>query len=322
MNDGPRRGFLGTVAATVFGLVSSRERQPRRSDTFRQQGGGGSGGSGGSGPVPRHDHSGPGQGGSTVIAEELIHNARDTNSHASRNRPVLSTAPKDTYVDPDNGDDSNDGTQSAPLASLQEALGRLPIVIQHNHHIYLADGTYDAGKPVSAPLHVAGGKHQPNPMRIQGNPEDPSAVVIDNNVMLSSFGNEMDNAILRDVTVTGSLQNVDSHFQVQNVRFTGTNTEDVLGGAAFKTHDPSITMLRDCSCTENYDYAADVSLGARLMMDDCTGSVSQYAVNADKGSTVMDIGGNDLSGAQGYVNIGTGSWYVPQNGPIQTSQSG
>jgi hypothetical protein len=327
MVAGPRRGFLSGIAATVLGLASGREepsRRASRSDAPTQQDGGnnngGSSGSGGSG-VLQHDHSGSGQGGSTVVAEQLIHSARDTNTHASRNRPVLSTAPKDTYVDPDRGDDSNDGSQGAPLASLQEALGRLPIVIQHNHHIYLANGTYDGGKPVSAPLHIAGGKHQPNPMRIQGNPDDPSKVVIDNNVMLSSFGNEMDNAVLRDVTITGSLQNVDSHFQVQNIRFTGTNAEAVLGGAAFKTHDPSITMLRDCSFTENYDYAADVSLGARLMMDDCTGNVSQYGVLADKGSTVTDIDDNDLTGAQGYIDIGSATRYVPEDGPVRTSGS-
>lgn len=316
MSLGPfdRRGFLGGIAATVLGFAGGsegRSTRPSRSDTPLQQGD--------SGSIPQHNHTGPQQGGSTVIVEELIHSARETNTHASKNRPIISTEPKEVFVDPNRGDDSNDGSQGAPLGSLQEALGRIPIVVQHDHHINLANGTYDGGKPVTAPVHFAGGNHQPHPMRIQGNPNDPSQVVIDNNVMLSTHSNEMDNALLRDVTITGSLQNIDSHFQVQNIRFTGTNSEAVLGGAAFKTHDPSITMLRDCTFSDNYDFAADVALGARLMMDECSGNVSNYGVNAIKGSTAIDIGSNDLSGGNGYINLEDGSRYVPRSGSVQTS---
>lgn len=319
MGPGPfrRRGVLGGIAATVLGFAGQRDdrhSQSSRSDALLQQGD--------SQSVARHTHSGPQQGGSTVIAEELIHSARETNTHASDRRPILSTEPKEVFVDPDSGDDANNGSQDAPLQSLQEALDRVPLVVQHDHHINLADGTYDGGKPVSAPMHFAGGSHQSHPMRIQGNPDDPSQVVIDNNVMLSTHSNEMDNALLRDVTITGSLQNIDSHFQVQNIRFTGTNDEVILGGAAFKTHDPSITMLRDCSFTQAYDFAADVALGARLMLDNCSGSVSNYGINAIKGATVTEIGSNDLSGANGYINLENGARYVPRNGPVQTTQNG
>ena len=324
MSFGPfrRRGFLGTVAATVLGVVgqgdkqssrSSRSSQSSRSDVPAQQGG--------SQSIPPHDHSGPQQGGARVIPEELLHSARvpDTSTHASPQRPIVSTEPKEVYVDPNNGDDSNDGSQGSPYRTIQTALDRVPLVVQHDHHINLANGTYDAAKPVSAVMHFAGGSHQPHPMRIQGNPDDPSQVVIDNNIKLSTRSNEMDNALLRDVTITGSLQNIDSHFQVQDVRFTGTNTDSVISGAAFKTHDPSMTMLRDCSFTENYDYAVDAAVGARVMLDDCTGSVSDTALLVDKGATAIELGSSDISAPNGYINLTAGSRYVPKNGPVQTS---
>jgi hypothetical protein len=318
-----RRGFIGTIAAAALGFVSEAGGQEQP-----QQGGGNGNANGGNTAgqqgVPQHNHVGPGQGGSTLIAEELIHKARvtDTSPHASAHRPIISTAPKEVYVDPNTGNDSNDGSQGAPYRTIQAALERVPLVVQHDHHINLANGTYSAGKAVSAVMHFAGGSHDPHPMRIQGNPDDPSKVVIDNNVKLSTRSNEMDNALLRDVTITGSVQNIDSHFQVQNVRFTGTNSEAIISGAAFKTHDPSVTMLRDCTFSDAYDYAVDAAVGAEVMLDDCTGSVSDTAILVDKGATAIDLNSNDVTAPNGYINITAGSRYVPKNGPVRTGSNG
>ena len=270
------------------------------------------------GALPEHDHSGPESGGSTIVAEQLIHRARDTeNVQASASRPLLSTEPSDTYVDPTVGDDSNPGTERRPLRTIQEALDRVPIVVQHRHHIYLADGTY-AESPKSAAGHFVGSyPHNPHPMRIQGNPEDPSKVVIDGTPGLSVRSNEMDNPVLTDVTITGSMQNFDSHFQIANIRFTGTG-ERVLGGAAMKTHDASVTRVQGCSFAESYDFAVEVSLGGTVLFDDNRGTVSEYVFEVDKGATAIEIGSNDLAGREGYARARRGARYIDRSGEIHT----
>jgi len=268
--------------------------------------------------IPAHDHSGPEAGGSTILAEQLIHCARDTeNVQASASRPLLTTEPRDTYVDPTFGDDSNPGIEDSPLKTIQEALDRVPIVVQHRHHIYLADGTYHES-PKSAAGHFVGSyPHNPHPMRIQGNPDDPSNVVIDGTPGLSVRSNEMDNPVLTDVTITGSMQNFDSHFQIANIQFTGTG-ERVLGGAAMKTHDASVTRLQNCAFTEAYDFAVEVALGGTVMLDDCTGTVSRYAIEADQGATAIEIGANDLAGRQGYARVQRGARYIDRGGDAHT----
>jgi hypothetical protein len=268
--------------------------------------------------VPEHDHSGPAEGGSAIVAEQLLHRARDTeNVQASASRPLLSTEPRDTYVDPTFGDDSNSGTEGSPLKTIQEALDRVPIVVQHRHHVYLADGTYRES-PKSAAGHFVGSfPHNPHPMRIQGNPDDPSRVVIDGNPGLSVRSNEMDNPLLTDLTVTGSIQNYDSHFQIANIRFTGTS-ERVLGGSAVKTHDPSVTLVRDCAFADAYDAAIEVSLGGRALLDGCRGTVEEYAIKAEKGATAIEIGGNDLSGREGYARAKRGARFIDRSGKTHT----
>jgi hypothetical protein len=267
-----------------------------------------------SGAIPEHDHSGPAEGASTILAEQLLHRARNTeNVQASATRPLLSTEPRDTYVDPTYGDDSNPGTESHPLKTIQEALDRVPIVVQHRHHVYLADGTYEES-PKSAAGHFVGSfPHNPHPMRIQGNPEDPSRVVIDGTPGLSVRSNEMDNPVLTDVTITGSMQNYDSHFQIANTRFTGTGSR-VLGGSAMKTHDPSVTRLQNCTFAETYDAAAEVALGGTVLLDDCRGTLGEYAIKADQGATAIEIGRNDLAGREGYARAERGACFIDRSG--------
>jgi hypothetical protein len=268
--------------------------------------------------IPEHDHTGPAEGGSMILAEQLLHRARNTeNVQASATRPLLSTEPRDTYVDPTFGDDSNPGTESRPLKTIQEALDRVPIVVQHRHHVYLADGTYEES-PKSAAGHFVGSyPHNPHPLRIQGNPDDPSRVVIDGTPGLSVRSNEMDNPVLTDVTITGSMQNFDSHFQIANIRFTGTG-ERVLGGAAMKTHDPSVTRVQNCTFAETYDFAAEIALGGTALFDDNRGTVSEYAFEVEKGATAIEIGRNDLTGKEGYARAERGACFVDRSGERHT----
>jgi hypothetical protein len=310
--DQLRRRILQGVAA-IFGLENSASRSQgaieptSRSDSDeleRLYGG----------YLSEHTHSGSQNGGSTLIPEELLHSARETNKHASDRRPIISTEPQDVYVDATNGDDTNPGTQQQPLATLREALERAPLFVQHRYHTHLADGVYQSDPNArGGPAHLVGSQpHNPHPMRIQGNPDNPSAVVIDGNPALSIRSNEMDNPVLTDLTITGSLQNQDSHFQVENIRFTGTS-ENAFN-TAFISHNPSVTLFRNCTFSRRYETAVTLSLGAKALMDNCKGQVTGHALTVKQGSTAVDISQNSLSGQQGYATVESGSRYIRENG--------
>lgn len=272
--------------------------------------------------VPEHAHTGPESGGARLHPEVLLHRARDTSSkHASAKRPIISTEPKTVYVNP-NGNDSNPGTRARPLATLQEALDRAPLFVQHKYHIKLADGTY-VGDARSATAHLAGSEpHSPHPIWIEGNPQDPSRVVLDGNPALSVRANEMDNPVISDLTVTGTLKNADSHFMARNIRFTGTG-DHLNKGAGFKAHNPSVTILRNCTFTNRYESAVDISLGGHVMIDNCRGNVSGYAIKVEQGSTVTAIGENRLSGDRGFVDADDGGRFVQRDGTLlDPSQTG
>lgn len=56
------------------------------------------------------------------------------------------------HVDP-TGNDENDGSKDNPVATIQEAVNRLPLFILHNITIDIADGEYTSEKESSA-IHV------------------------------------------------------------------------------------------------------------------------------------------------------------------------
>lgn len=55
----------------------------------------------------------------------------------------LSDDVKYIYVDAENGDDNNDGTQERPFQTIQKAVDTIPKIINKDHHIVCAPGVYD-----------------------------------------------------------------------------------------------------------------------------------------------------------------------------------
>jgi len=69
------------------------------------------------------------------------------------------TEPVTIYVDPINGDDGNDGSAGSPLATLDQALASLPVVLAHDVVINVGKGTLNsvfdpAGKIIPASLTI------------------------------------------------------------------------------------------------------------------------------------------------------------------------
>ena len=182
-----------------------------------------------------HDHSGDSLGeespveriDSETVAASRFHSdplVQDENSGVV-DRDVVSAEPLQIWVDPD-GDDGADGTEGSPIASLQEALNRLPYILAHPVDIVLTSGTaadpivHDTGIGVSSGMHMSvysgyeegrdyfdGATGMNVAIRSEsGNPED---TVLRGEYFLSfSFlGNSPLNVGMSDLTVDAGVQN-------------------------------------------------------------------------------------------------------------------
>lgn len=74
--------------------------------------------------------------------------ATDLTSHTSATlttgvHGIATTADMTLYVDATNGDDSNPGTQSEPLQTIQAAINKIPQIVNHTVTINVAPGTYN-----------------------------------------------------------------------------------------------------------------------------------------------------------------------------------
>lgn len=77
------------------------------------------------------------------VREQDIPRIPVAGSVASAVRPLVSYEDKTIYVDPATGSDTNTGTISSKLATIQEAVNRCPLKLFHLYQINLAAGTYD-----------------------------------------------------------------------------------------------------------------------------------------------------------------------------------
>jgi uncharacterized small protein (DUF1192 family) len=112
-----------------------------------------------------HDHSGDVLGKGEPVESITAHTFHDQPYIQEKNdgiadRDIVSAGPIQIWVDPD-GDDNAAGTEDAPVASLQEAINRLPYILAHPVDIVLTSGTpenptvHDTGNGVISGIHVS-----------------------------------------------------------------------------------------------------------------------------------------------------------------------
>ncbi len=98
---------------------------------------------------------------------------------------VINTAPRATtqnltyYINPSTGDDENDGSSGSPFKTIAKAISLIPQVVNHTVTIYLADGSYSEGMPLSGYI----GKGL---VYILGNATNPENVVLSGRVQVLS----------------------------------------------------------------------------------------------------------------------------------------
>ena len=237
----------------------------------------------------------------------------------SGSRPLISTAETDLYVDPNAGDDSNDGSESSPIRTLKEAWGRVPVFVANRFHIHLADGTYSGGRPVMGPKAIVGSYPHQQPFVIKGNSNDRTAVVIDTNVNISVTGPEIDDAAIRDLTMRGSLRNANGKIRVRNVLFTGeyeNATTNEYGSHGFTNHEKSHTQFVKCTFRSPLDVAAYASAGGEVSMYLCNGVVDNYALVGDRDAVFVEVQDGGLTGKEGFYKINTGGFVRTQRGKV------
>ena len=218
-------------------------------------------------PIPSNELS---------VFSNIIHdpNSKDWNA---QKRPMVSTDNIEITVDPVSGDDSDSGTSSDPLASLTEALSRIPYIVMHPVRIYLEPGDYThEAHAINGPIcqinFVKGLNGKENPFVISGNPGDPSQVRLSSTSFINfAFNGHVPyRTIIEGIQFDGMLQNYNGTFCVQDCRFTGNmfGVHAVDGYAGF-------TMIKDCWIGGNVDRAFFANQGHQIYVSGCTGSVDE-----------------------------------------------
>lgn len=214
-----------------------------------------------------------------VVGKELI-SQRDTTIH----------------VDPA-GDDDNDGSADSPVATIQEAVNRIPLFVLHDFTIDIADGEYTSDKEspaVHAGPFIVKGEADVN---LYGNTDDPSAVYCDVGINWTGFGK------LEHMRVHGIHWDFLSQFagqaDVRNCVFRGN------GAAAISGKNGNVFFKRcDIGDPENDDFAVWGIQLERMYFDRCTIGATKYALNVFNGDIYQLSGRNTIEAPETFTMSG------------------
>ena len=245
----------------------------------------------------------------SVNAEQAIVNPREPNQWSQGRRPIESTEDITLFVDPNNGADSNDGSSSAPLNTLQEAAYRTPYIQNHDVVIVLRSGTFGGAK---FPPIISTAK--PNGNRtFEIYPDDglgSSDITISDTFQLSIIDGEADSAAVRDVTFGGTILQKTGNVTYKDCVFDASGSPlslpKVTGPIAYNAHASCRGELNNCDFgNKNYGTVAYIAKGCELELNGCTGVVSKFVADVNRGATVID-NGNGVWGKSGFFSGGSG----------------
>lgn len=275
-----------------------------------------------------HDHGATGEGGTTLSPDEadingtltferLIQSVLTQNQQARNDREIVSTEPRTgsdaIWVSASGGDNSlatEDVNQSNPLSTLDEALQRIPFIVQHPWHIRLEDGTYDSVNDISGPVAVLSGWESTGVVpqfKVQGNATTPTNVTVDVNfwnmmVMNPETDDTGSDAVLNSFEMTGTFNNKGGNFSIADVTFTGAN-----GTAALLGKGGGITQFHNCTFQTGLDYVVNLANpGSQVVLRNCQGSVSKYTYKLQNGAMGVQSGTSEGIGDLGLYELGAG----------------
>jgi rubredoxin len=187
-------------------------------------------------------------------------------------RDMISTEDIELYV-ATSGDDSNPGTQSAPLASLDEAFNRLPFILQHYVRIFVEPGTYDPGSTIFTGMHLVNfvNRYQGRdaPLVIEGAGDSPSDVHITGEFWWNTSirGTVPYRTVIRNMEIDGKIQNYNGciglHDMILNVSSShGAGQKSGVDGYA------GFTQVKDCTFN-TVDEAVHANMGHNIAVGYC-----------------------------------------------------
>lgn len=232
-------------------------------------------------------------------------------------RPLISNGDRTVYVDPDQGDDDGAGTESDPLATIQEAVWRAPIYLRHQYTVDLASvpdtpvsydedvlvptviGTGQGGEEADAP--------EPGPfinLVLRGEQGDPSAVEIGSlmfgNVLGTSTANLYFATVTRDSPYDDERYALSAYgngeVKLFDVKIADGPTNGLLAyGARMKASFVDFGR-------ENVDIGLKAKRHASVVVHDTRGTLEKDAFRATGNSTISVL---DKSKAEGTPQFNT-----------------
>lgn len=239
-------------------------------------------------------------------------------------RPLFSSGSQVVYVDPEAGDDSASGAEDAPLATVQEAVQRVPVYLSHQYEVDLAAApdlpvSYDEDVLVPAIVgtgHAGREKGAPRPgpfanLVLRGQPDDASAVDVGSlmfgNVLGAAAGNFYHATISRDSPYDDEDFGLSAYgggeVKCFNIDITSGPTNGVLAyGARMKA-------TRIDWGQENVDLGLKAKRHASVILHDSTGVLMGDACRATGNSMISVREENSLEGRPQFNTLRGGLIY-------------
>lgn len=261
-------------------------------------------------------------------------------------RPLISNESRTIYVDPDAGDDDDDGTENAPLQTIQAAVQRVPIYLRHQYTIDLAtvpDTPVSYDEDVLVPAVIGTGQAaqeegapSPGPVQnlvIKGKDGAPEAVEIGSIMFGNVIGTSASHLLFVTVTRDSPYDNEDyglsaygtGEVQLFGIGFTDGPTNGILAyGSKMKA---SVVNLGQ----DSLQVGLRAKRHASIMTRDIEGQTSGPAFSSVSNSRLTIKGGNRASGNPQYktrvggliYDLGSDSWRgLPDEGSNRTRYQG
>lgn len=196
-------------------------------------------------------------------------------SNMISSRPLFSQEDRTIYVDPDSGDDSNDGTSSNPFQTIDRAFEEVPYWLTHKYTIDLANGTYDSEPTViGLPPVRANFTNTTGHIEIIGDTATPSNVKVgSNNQFVTGLnGTEpADGLQVKGVELNCQIQAKGGVLWLEDCNL--HSDPDPSTQAAIAGYDSSV-VANNCTFGGDANWAVDPAQGGTYLIENCDGSVS------------------------------------------------
>ncbi|WP_157972472.1 hypothetical protein [Saliphagus sp. LR7] len=225
-----------------------------------------------------------------------VHNPEDKKWRAQR-RQLVTNSGTHLWIDPD-GDDENEGSEDAPLATLEEAFSRMPFIIQHEFIIHINEGVHDneENTAIQSPRSIVATKDDPD-FRIIGDPENPEDYILKGPEYIS-FGlmgaQPLYNITIEGVTLEAVIQNYKGTLGIHKCILHGgpedSDRSRCVGGYQ------GDTIVHDCEIGGGVNHFAAVEQFGTLAFGACSGEVQDSIIFGwDYGGICYDLGDNEIT---------------------------